>query len=65
MLKGLGCARGAAARARGKGKDESPVAGGKMRCGGGLGSCFCLSCKEEEFVQGQLLGLEMLLLLLG
>lgn len=48
-----------------RGKDpEIPVAGGKMRDGAGLEGCCCLSCKEE-FVQGQLLGLEELLLLLG
>lgn len=76
MLKVLGCARGAAARAgergkdpwkgiQGKGSRKSSVAGGKMRYGGGLEGCCCLSCKEEEFVQGQLSGLEVLLLLLG
>lgn len=36
-----------------------------MSNGAGLEGCCCLCCEEEELVQGQLLGLEVLLLLLG
>lgn len=63
----FGLCQRSCSQSRGKGEriQEIPVVEQRMRCGAGLESCCCLSCKEEKSVQGQLLGLEVLLLLLG